>query len=56
VALDEILARWTDWEIDHEAAEMARTSTVRGWKRLPARLPLKREITAGRSPDLPRAR
>jgi cytochrome P450 len=37
VALEEILARWSDWEIDHERAEMARTSTVRGWKRLPAR-------------------
>ena len=38
VALEEILARWADWEIDHEAAEMARTSTVRGWKKLPARI------------------
>ena len=38
VALEEILVRWTEWEIDHEAAEMARTSTVRGWKRLPARI------------------
>jgi len=38
VALEEILARWTEWEIDHEKAEMARTSTVRGWKRLPARI------------------
>jgi cytochrome P450 len=38
VALDEVLARWTDWEIDQQGAEMARTSTVRGWKRLPARI------------------
>jgi cytochrome P450 len=38
VALEEILARWSEWEIDHEEAEMARTSTVRGWKRLPARI------------------
>jgi cytochrome P450 len=38
VALDEVLARWTEWEIDAEGAEMARTSTVRGWKRLPARI------------------
>jgi cytochrome P450 len=38
VALDEVLARWIEWEIDHERAEMARTSTVRGWKRLPARI------------------
>lgn len=34
----EILARWSEWEIDHDHAEMARTSTVRGWKRLPARI------------------
>jgi cytochrome P450 len=38
VALDEVLARWTEWEIDQQGAEMARTSTVRGWKRLPARI------------------
>jgi len=38
VALEEILARWPEWEIDRDAAEMARTSTVRGWKRLPARI------------------
>jgi cytochrome P450 len=38
VALEEVLARWTDWEIDHEGAEMAHTSTVRGWKRLAARI------------------
>jgi cytochrome P450 len=38
VALEEVLSRWSEWEIDHEAAEMARTSTVRGWKRLPARV------------------
>ena len=37
VALEEVLKRWTDWEIDRDGAEMARTSTVRGWKRLPAR-------------------
>jgi cytochrome P450 len=38
IALEEVLERWTDWEIDRDGAEMARTSTVRGWKRLPARL------------------
>jgi cytochrome P450 len=38
VALEEVLKRWTDWEIDRDRAEMARTSTVRGWKRLPARI------------------
>jgi cytochrome P450 len=38
VALEEVLARWTEWEIDHDEAEMAHTSTVRGWKTLPARV------------------
>ena len=38
VALDEVLSRWPDWEIDRERAVMARTSTVRGWKSLPARV------------------
>jgi cytochrome P450 len=38
VALEEVLARWPEWEIDHDAAEMAHTSTVRGWKKLPARV------------------
>jgi cytochrome P450 len=45
VALDEVLARWSDWEIDQEGAEMARTSTVRGWKRLPARISPRRSDT-----------
>lgn len=38
VALDEVLARWPSWQIDHDAAAMAHTSTVRGWKSLPARI------------------
>jgi cytochrome P450 len=38
VALDEVLSRWPDWQIDHEHAVMARTSTVRGWKSLPAQV------------------
>ncbi|MBL7487691.1 cytochrome P450 [Frankia sp. AgB1.9] len=36
VALDEILKRWTDWEIDWAHAKLAHTSTTRGWDRLPA--------------------
>ena len=35
VALDEVLKRWTDWEIDWDGAVQARTSTVRGWEKLP---------------------
>jgi len=38
VALDEVLMRWPEWEVDHDRAEMARTSTVRGWKSLPVRV------------------
>jgi cytochrome P450 len=35
VALEEVLARWPDWQVDHDRAVMARTSTVRGWEKLP---------------------
>ncbi|GIU88588.1 MAG: cytochrome P450 [Acidimicrobiia bacterium] len=37
VALDEVLNRWTDWEIDHDNAVLGHTSTARGWERLPVR-------------------
>ncbi|HET9731479.1 MAG TPA: cytochrome P450 [Acidimicrobiales bacterium] len=35
VALDEVLNRWTDWAVDYPHAVQGRTSTVRGWERLP---------------------
>jgi cytochrome P450 len=35
VALDEVLKRFPSWEIDWDNAVQARTSTVRGWERLP---------------------
>ena len=35
VALDEVLQRWPDWEVDYSNAEQAHTSTVRGWESLP---------------------
>jgi cytochrome P450 len=38
VALDEVLKRWPDWQVDHEHAKRAHTSTVRGWERLPVRV------------------
>lgn len=38
VALDEVLNRWPDWELDHDRAKRAHTSTVRGWERLPVRV------------------
>jgi len=36
VATEELLKRWPDWEVDYSNAEMAHTSSVRGWGRLPA--------------------
>jgi cytochrome P450 len=35
VALDEVLNRFPDWEVDYDHAVQARTSTVRGWESLP---------------------
>jgi cytochrome P450 len=35
VALDEVLKRFPDWEVDYDNAKRAQTSTVRGWERLP---------------------
>ena len=37
VALDEVLKRWPDWEVDWDGAEQAHTPTVRGWDKLPVR-------------------
>jgi len=39
VALEEVLKRFPIWEVDQENAIQARTSTVRGWERLPVRTP-----------------
>ncbi|MBU9765941.1 cytochrome P450 [Mycobacterium sp. TNTM28] len=35
VAFEEVLKRWTDWEVDYEHASRARTSSVRGWAHMP---------------------
>lgn len=35
VALDEVLQRWPDWEVDEANARMAHASTARGWEQLP---------------------
>ena len=35
VALEEILTRWPEWEVDYDNAAMAHTSSVRGWGKLP---------------------
>ncbi len=39
IALDEVLQRFPTWEVDWEHAVQARTSTVRGWERLPVVTP-----------------
>jgi len=39
VALDEVLQRFPEWEVDWDNAKQARTSTVRGWEALPVRTP-----------------
>jgi cytochrome P450 len=35
IALDEILNRFPEWDVDLAGAKLAPTSTVRGWERLP---------------------
>jgi len=38
VALEEVLKRWPDWDVDHANAERAHTTSVRGWAKLPVRI------------------
>jgi len=35
VALEEVLSRWPEWEVDWDNAVQAHTSSVRGWENLP---------------------
>ena len=35
VALEEVIKRWPDWEVDYANARKAHTSSVRGWAKLP---------------------
>jgi cytochrome P450 len=39
IALDEVLTRFPEWEVDFERASLASTSTVRGWDTLPVVVP-----------------
>ena len=39
IALEEVLRRFPEWEIDDAQAVQARTSTVRGWEKLPVLVP-----------------
>ena len=36
IALEEVLERFPDWEVDLTNAELSPTSTVRGWESMPA--------------------
>jgi cytochrome P450 len=35
IALDEVLKRFPEWDVDYDNARLAPTSTVRGWETLP---------------------
>ncbi|MCV7380899.1 cytochrome [Mycobacterium alsense] len=39
VALEEVLKRWPEWEVDYANAVRAHTASVRGWARLPVLTP-----------------
>jgi cytochrome P450 len=39
VALDELLTRFPEWDVDRDGMQLAPTSTVRGWARMPILLP-----------------
>jgi hypothetical protein len=39
IALDELLNRFPEWDVDMESARLSSTSTVRGWENLPAFTP-----------------
>jgi cytochrome P450 len=39
IALEEILARFPEWDVDLDRARLAPTSTVRGWETMPAVIP-----------------
>jgi cytochrome P450 len=39
VALEEVLKRFPTWDVDYDNAVQARTSTVRGWEKLPVTTP-----------------
>jgi cytochrome P450 len=38
VALEEVLKRFPEWDVDWDNAVQAHTSTVRGWQKLPVKV------------------
>ena len=41
VAIDEMLNRWPEWDVDYSHAHKEHTSSVRGWGKLPIRVKAK---------------
>jgi cytochrome P450 len=39
IALEEVLKRFPEWDVDYEGIRMATTTTVRGWETLPCSIP-----------------
>ncbi len=39
VALEEVLQRFPEWDVDRDGAKLSPTSTVRGWETLPVVTP-----------------
>jgi cytochrome P450 len=39
IALDEVLNRWPEWELDRDGMKQAHTAHVRGWEKLPVSIP-----------------
>jgi cytochrome P450 len=44
IALEEVLKRFPEWDVDWERAVQAHTSTVRGWDSLPVKTPQRTEM------------
>ena len=55
VALDEVLQRFPEWEVDWDNAVQARTSTVRGWETPPGGHALTAVVIGARSGRIPGA-
>jgi cytochrome P450 len=51
IALDEILTRFPEWEVDLEQGYLSSTSTVRGWETLPAYTPKAAKTRKSRPPQ-----
>jgi cytochrome P450 len=39
VALEEVMKRFPEWEVEYDGTELAPTSTVRGWAKMPVTVP-----------------